>query len=34
MTEGLEPWAPFDVRRFNVFGVVIDKIKEVSTFSI
>ena len=34
MTEGLEPWAPFDVRQFDVFKVVIDEIKEVSTFSI
>ena len=34
MTKGLEPWAPFDVRWFDVFKVVIDEIEEVSTFSI
>jgi len=34
MTEGLEPWAPFDIRWFDVFEIVINKIEEVSTFSI
>jgi len=34
MTEGLKPWASFDMRQFDVFEVVIDKIEEVSTFSI
>ena len=34
MTEGLEPWPPFDIRQFDVFEVVIDEIKDVSIFSI
>jgi len=34
MAKGLEPWALFSVGWFNVFGVVINKIEKVSTFSI
>ena len=32
MTKGLEPWTPFGVRQFNGFKVVIDKVKEMSSF--
>ena len=34
MTKGLEPWAPFGVGQFNGLEVVIDEVKELSTFSI
>jgi len=34
MTKGLEPWAPFGVRWFNGLEVVINKVKELSTFPI
>ena len=34
MTKGLEPWAPFGVGQFNGLEVVVDEIKELSTFSI
>ena len=34
MIKGLELWAPFDVRQFDVFEVVINEIEKVSTFSI
>jgi len=34
MTKGLEPWVPFDIRRFNGLEVVVDKVEELSTFPI
>jgi len=34
MTKGLEPWTLFGIRRFNGFEVVIDKVKEMSSFPI
>jgi len=34
MTERLEPWAPFGIRQFDGLKVVINKVKELSIFSI
>ena len=34
MTERLELWAPFGVRQFDGLKVVVNKVKELSIFSI
>ena len=34
MTKRLEPWTPFGVKQFDGLEVVVNKVKELSTFSI